>query len=66
MPCILIHDVVSARLEGLEVIEGRKEGVAIAKEVTRAALDHFPGIYFMAPFLAYQTTEELSAFVRSR
>jgi len=66
VPGILIPDLVSARMEGLEGIEGRKEGVAIAKEVTRAALDHFPGIYFMTPFLAYQTTEELSAFVRSR
>ena len=55
-----------ARMEGLEGLEGRKEGVAIAKEVTRAVLNHFPGVYFMTPFLAYQTTEELSAFVRSR
>jgi len=66
VPGIRIPDSVSARMEGLEGIEGRKEGIAIAKEVTRAVLDHFPGIYFMTPFLAYQTTEELSAFVRSR
>ena len=66
VPGIKIPETVSARMEGLEGIEGRKQGVSIAKEVTRAALDHFPGIYFMTPFLAYQTTEELSAFVRSR
>jgi homocysteine S-methyltransferase len=66
VPGIKIPETVSARMEGLEGIEGRKEGVAIAKEVTRAVLDHFPGIYFMTPFLAYQTTEELSAYVRSR
>lgn len=66
VPGIKIPDSISARMEGLEGVEGRKEGVAIAKEVTRAILDHFPGIYFMTPFLAYQTTEELSAFVRSR
>ena len=66
VPGIKIPDSVSARMEGLEGIEGRKEGVTIAKEVTRAVLDHFPGIYFMTPFLAYQTTEELSAFVRGR
>ena len=66
VPGITIPDPVMARMEGLEGTEGRKEGVAVAKEVTRAVLDHFPGVYFMTPFLAYQTTEELSAFVRGR
>jgi len=66
VPGIQIPDSVMARMEGLEKAEGRKAGVAIAKEVTRAVLDHFPGIYFMTPFLAYQTTEELAAFVRGR
>jgi len=66
VPGIKIPESAMACMEGLEGIEGRKAGLAIAKEVTRAVLDHFPGIYFMTPFLAYQTTEELSAFVRSR
>ena len=66
VPGISIPEPIMARMAGLEGLEGRKEGVAIAKEVTRAVLDHFPGVYFMTPFLAYQTTEELSAFVRGR
>lgn len=66
VPGISIPDQVMARMEGLEGDAGRKEGVAVAKEVTRAVLDHFPGVYFMTPFLAYQTTEELCAFVRGR
>jgi methionine synthase / methylenetetrahydrofolate reductase(NADPH) len=66
VPGIKIPDSVLQRMVGLEGLEGRKEGVAIAKEVTLAVLDHFPGVYFMTPFLAYQTTEELSAFVRGR
>jgi methionine synthase / methylenetetrahydrofolate reductase(NADPH) len=66
VPGISIPEPIMSRMEGLEGVDGRKEGVAIAKEVTRAVLDHFPGIYFMTPFLAYQTTEELSAFVRGR
>ena len=66
VPGIKIPAPILTRMEGLEGTEGRKEGVAIAKEVTSAVLDHFPGIYFMTPFLAYQTTEELAAFVRSR
>jgi homocysteine S-methyltransferase len=66
VPGITIPAPVMARMEGLEGAEGRKEGVTVAKEVTRSVLDHFPGIYFMTPFLAYQTTEELSSFVRGR
>jgi len=66
VPGISIPDAIMARMEGLEGDVGRKEGVAVAKEVTRAVLDHFPGVYFMTPFLAYQTTEELCAFVRGR
>ena len=66
VPGISIPDAIMARMEGLEGDAGRKEGVAVAKEVTRAVLDHFPGVYFMTPFLAYQTTEELCAFVRGR
>lgn len=66
VPGISIPEAIMARMEGLEGDAGRKEGVAVAKEVTRAVLDHFPGVYFMTPFLAYQTTEELSAFVRGR
>ncbi len=66
VPGITIPAPVMARMEGLEGAEGRKEGVNVAKEVTRSVLDHFPGIYFMTPFLAYQTTEELSSFVRGR
>jgi len=66
VPGITIPSPVMARMEGLEGTDGRKEGVNVAKEVTRAVLDHFPGVYFMTPFLAYQTTEELSAFVRGR
>ena len=66
VPGIKIPDHVMARMEGLEGSEGRKEGVSIAKEVTRAVLDHFPGVYFMTPFLAYQTTEELCSYVRGR
>jgi homocysteine S-methyltransferase len=66
VPGISIPEAIMARMEGMEGSEGRTEGVAVAKEVTRAVLDHFPGIYFMTPFLAYQTTEELCAFVRGR
>ena len=66
VPGISIPEPIMSRMSGLEGSEGRKEGVSIAKEVTKAVLDCFPGVYFMTPFLAYQTTEELTAFVRGR
>ena len=39
-------------------------GLELAKEVCRAALDHFPGVYLITPFLNYELTAELSAFAR--
>jgi methionine synthase / methylenetetrahydrofolate reductase(NADPH) len=65
VPGIIIPDPVRARMAGAEGQEGRSRGVEIAKEVVRAALDCFPGIYLITPFLAYDTTAELAQFVRS-
>jgi homocysteine S-methyltransferase len=45
--------------------QARREGIEIAKDVVRAALDYFPGIYLITPFLAYDTTAELAQFARS-
>ena len=65
VPGIRIPEAVLSRMEGKEGPEGRREGIAIAKEVARAVIDRFPGIYLITPFLAYETTAELAAFVRS-
>lgn len=66
VPGISIPDNVRAQMAGLEGAEGQAEGIAIAKEVCRAVLDCFPGVYLITPFLRYETTVELSHFVRSR
>ncbi|MFY8216028.1 MAG: methylenetetrahydrofolate reductase, partial [Chthoniobacterales bacterium] len=66
VPGIVIPDVIMDRMAGLEGLEGRKEGVEIGKEITRSVLDHFPGVYLITPFQAYETTAELAAFVRGR
>ncbi len=66
VPGIVIPEPVRARMAGLEKAEGRNEGIAIAKDICRAALDHFPGVYLITPFLNYETTVELSQFVRDR
>jgi methionine synthase I (cobalamin-dependent)/5,10-methylenetetrahydrofolate reductase len=66
VPGIIIPDHIRARMAKTEGLEGRRIGVEIAKEVIRAALDCFPGIYLITPFLAYDTTAELANFVRNR
>ncbi|MBV9671245.1 MAG: bifunctional homocysteine S-methyltransferase/methylenetetrahydrofolate reductase [Verrucomicrobia bacterium] len=65
VPGIIIPDKVRSRMSGTEGAEGRIRGIAVAKEVVRAALDHFPGVYLITPFLAYDTTAELAQFVRT-
>jgi methionine synthase I (cobalamin-dependent)/5,10-methylenetetrahydrofolate reductase len=66
VPGILIPDAVRAQIAGKEGAEGKKMGVALAKEVCRAVLDHFPGVYLITPFLNYETTVELAHFARGR
>ncbi len=66
VPGIVIPEPIRARMSGREGADGRKEGVEIAKEVCRAVLDCFPGVYLITPFLNFETTAELAHFVRSR
>ncbi|MBV9642467.1 MAG: bifunctional homocysteine S-methyltransferase/methylenetetrahydrofolate reductase [Verrucomicrobia bacterium] len=65
VPGIIIPDQIRSRMTGTEGTQGRHLGIEIAKEVVRAALDYFPGIYLITPFLAYDTTAELAQFVRN-
>src|ERR1700738_2166239 len=65
VPGIIVPDEIRSRMAGTEGQQGRREGIEIAKDVVRAALDYFPGIYLITPFLAYDTTAELAQFARS-
>jgi 5,10-methylenetetrahydrofolate reductase len=65
VPGIVIPDQVRSRMAGAEGPQARREGIEIAKDVVRVALDHFPGIYLITPFLAYDTTAELAQFART-
>ena len=65
VPGIIIPDQIRSRMAGTEGQQGRRQGIEIAKDVVRAALDYFPGIYLITPFLAYDTTAELAQFVRN-
>ncbi len=66
VPGITIPDSILGRMEGLEGTEGRKEGISIAREIAQAVLDHFSGIYLITPFLAYETTAELTEWIRAQ
>jgi homocysteine S-methyltransferase len=64
VPGILIPDSVREKMAGREGSEGRAMGLDVAREVCRAALDHFPGVYLITPFLHYELTVELTQFIR--
>ena len=65
VPGISIPDNVREAMRGLEGAEGKTAGIELGKDICRAALDHFPGVYLITPFLSYDTTVELAGFVRS-
>ena len=66
VPGIVIPDAIRSAMGGLEGADGKRRGVELGKEICRAALDCFPGVYLITPFLTYDTTAELAHFARSR
>jgi homocysteine S-methyltransferase len=64
VPGIVIPEHVRSAMAGAEGLEGRRKGIELAKDVCRATLDLFPGVYLITPFLNYDTTVELAQFVR--
>ncbi len=65
VPGILIPDNVREKMAGREGAEGRTMGLEVAKEVCRASLANFPGVYLITPFLNYELTTELANFARN-
>ncbi|MFB5759440.1 bifunctional homocysteine S-methyltransferase/methylenetetrahydrofolate reductase [Paenibacillus medicaginis] len=63
VPGIQLSDAVRARMAGLQGAEGRAMGVAIAKELVDAAMEHFNGMYLMTPFMFYEMTAELTSYI---
>lgn len=66
VPGIQLSDEVRRRMAGLKGAEGRRMGVAIAKELLDVAMPLFNGIYLITPFLAYEMTVELTRYVREK
>jgi methionine synthase I (cobalamin-dependent)/5,10-methylenetetrahydrofolate reductase len=65
VPGIVVPDEVRSRMSGTEGEEGSARGLEIAREISKAALERFPGVYLITPFLRYSATVELAAFARS-
>ena len=64
VPGIVVPEEVRSQMAGSEGEEGQARGLSIAREISRAALERFQGVYLITPFLKYSTTVELAAFAR--
>ena len=61
---VFVHgELWKARCDGEA---GAGEGLEIAREIAGEILAHFKGIYFITPFLRYELTAELGAWVRKQ
>jgi methionine synthase / methylenetetrahydrofolate reductase(NADPH) len=53
-------------LAGSDPEKGRREGIAIARNLVEAAMEKFKGIYLITPFLRYEMTAELTSYIRKK
>jgi homocysteine S-methyltransferase len=65
VPGIIVPDAVRAEMPPLDDKAAYACGMRVAQEIIAAALEHFPGVYLITPFLHYETTTELATFARS-
>ena len=66
VPGIQIPDDIMQRMQNAPSEEAYAEGLSIAKELIDEALNYFNGIYLVTPFLRYELTEHLTAYIRSQ
>jgi methionine synthase / methylenetetrahydrofolate reductase(NADPH) len=64
VPGIVVPEEVRRRMAGTEGVDAGSLGLEIAREISRAALERFQGVYLITPFLRYSATVELAAFAR--
>lgn len=68
VPGIQLTDETRQRMAacGNDRESAQAEGIAIAEELIDQALKYFHGIYLITPFLRYDITAELTAYVRKK
>jgi methionine synthase I (cobalamin-dependent)/5,10-methylenetetrahydrofolate reductase len=65
VPGIIVSDSVRSEMAALDEPRARDYGMMLARKMITAALEHFPGVYLITPFLHYEMTTELAGFARS-
>ena len=65
VPGVSVPDEVRQKMATCDGADGMARGLEIAREISRAALERFPGVYLITPFLRYSVTVELAAFARA-
>lgn len=66
VPGIQIPEDTMQRMRLADTAAAADEGLRIAEELLTEALHHFRGIYLVTPFLRYELSAHLTAFVRQR
>jgi methionine synthase I (cobalamin-dependent)/5,10-methylenetetrahydrofolate reductase len=68
VPGIRIPDPIREAMSkaGENKDQARKEGLAIARSLIDAAYDLFNGIYLVTPFLHYESTVDLAAYIQQK
>ncbi len=64
VPGITLTDETRERMAQYEGSRAREEGIAIAKELVDAAMEHFRGIYLITPLLRFEITVALTDYTR--
>jgi len=65
VPGIIVPDSVRAELAAVNEDGARAYGMRLAEKIITAALENFPGVYLITPFLHFEKTTELARFARS-
>jgi homocysteine S-methyltransferase len=65
VPGIIVPDSVRAELASHDGEGAQACGIRLAEKIITAALDFFPGVYLITPFLRYESTTRLAKFARS-
>jgi 5,10-methylenetetrahydrofolate reductase len=62
---IIVPDELRTAIGKVEESAARARAARMAEEMIAAALDYFPGVYLITPFLHYEITAELAKFARA-
>ncbi len=65
VPGIIVPETVRSEMARSTEKGARDCGMRLAREIIESAIEHFPGVYLITPFLHYELTSELAGFART-